>query len=221
MKAAIYARESSDDTNKAPPISKQIEIGKAWLEAQGHEVVLIFADDGYSGSDWKRPDWNRSVREAKRHGYNLLWVWNQDRIARDTEQFLFYYRNLKECFVRIFDNSINDYINMDDLGGRVKHTTLAQAAEIFRIVTSDKVKASYRAKKALQKGLPIKWGRPKKKIDLTQAMALRSQGMGFRTIAKELGCNYQKVRRALQNRVILKHQENKDISPLENDTGFL
>ena len=34
----------------------------------------------------------------------------------------------------------NDFIDMTTLGGRVKHTQLAAAAEIFRMVTSEKVK---------------------------------------------------------------------------------
>lgn len=34
----IYARESSDDTSKAPPISEQIESGKLWAVENGHRV---------------------------------------------------------------------------------------------------------------------------------------------------------------------------------------
>ena len=59
MKVALYARESSDDTRKAPPIEDQIETGKMWAKENNYDVVIVYADDGYSGGDWKRPNWNR------------------------------------------------------------------------------------------------------------------------------------------------------------------
>lgn len=195
MKVALYARESDDDTNKAPPIEKQIERGKQWVAEQGHELVIVYADDGYSGGDWKRPDWNKAVTDAKRHAYKLLWTWNQDRLARDTEQFLWFCRNLKEKGIQIWEDTANSFIDMDTLGGRVKHQTMAQAAEIFRLVTSDKVKRAYTLNKASGKS----WGRPQKIIDLDRAMQLRATGLGWRSIARELGCNFVTLRRRVRN----------------------
>jgi hypothetical protein len=43
--------------------------------------------------DWKRPRMNQLVNDAKRHLFKIVIVWSQDRIARDTEQFLWFYRN--------------------------------------------------------------------------------------------------------------------------------
>jgi hypothetical protein len=62
----------------------------------------------------------------------VQWTWNQDRLARDTEQFLWYYRQHDTAKARIFEGTSNDYIDMTTLGGRVKHTQLAAAAEIGR-----------------------------------------------------------------------------------------
>lgn len=203
MKVAIYARESSDDTNKAPPIEKQIEIGKQWAIDNSHEVVFIFKDDGYSGGDWSRPDWLRAIQEAKGKHYNILWTWNQDRIARDTEQFLHFYRNLKDNSIKVF--AMHEEINMDDVGGMAKHTSLAMASEIFRRVTSEKVKRTYESKKkeADKKGLKVNWGRKKKILDENKIIELRKLGQGYKKIAKEIGCSYQTIRRLLNT-----HQEN-------------
>jgi len=199
MKVSIYARESSDDKKKAPPITRQIERFKQWVQENGHELVHVFSDDGFSGGDWKRPAWNKSIREAKRHSYVVLWVWDQDRLARDTEQFLFYYRHMTAAHVRIFEASSNDYIDMETLGGRVKHQSIAQAAEIFRLVTSDKVKRVYQGK--LDKDGNFKdgerWGRKPKKWDTELARKLRAEGKGWRAIALEVGVSYQTVRREL------------------------
>ena len=202
MKVAIYARESSGDTKNAPPITTQIERGKQWASQNNYELIEIYVDDGYSGGDWKRPGWIQARKDARRHFYKVLWVWNQDRLARDTEQFLFFYRSLKEAKCLVYEDTSRDYIDMESLGNRVKHQSLAQAAEIFRLVTSEKVKAAY-----LRKKDSTHWGRPKISIDIEKARKLRSKGNGWRTIAKELGVSHNTVRRALQNNLILEHSK--------------
>lgn len=198
MKVALYARESSDDTEKAPPITEQLARGKAWAQEHDHIIIETYEDNGYSGGDWKRPRWNQSVNDAKRHHYQLLWVWNQDRLARDTEQFLWYYRQLKQAKVTIYEDTSNDFIDMETLGGRVKHQSLAQAAEIFRLVTGEKVKKAYE-RKMKQGG---SWGRKRLEWDVAAATKLREEGKGWREIGKAVGVNYQTVRRALLNRAI-------------------
>lgn len=222
MRGAIYARESSDDTRKAPPVTAQIEAGKRWLASHGITLAedQIYVDDGFSGGDWNRPDWTRSKRDARRHLFQMIWTWDQDRLARDTEQFLNYYRTMRDSHVRIFEHTANDWINMETLGGRVKHQSMAQAAEIFRLVTADKVKRKYQDKlaQAKKEGMAIAWGRAPTEFDLAEAVRLRSQGLGYRAIArallaagkvrpskpgKEPSLSYQTVKRALQNRAIV------------------
>src|SRR5262249_52259027 len=97
---------------------------------------------------------------------------------------------------RIFEHSGNDFIDMTTLGGRVKHTQLAAAAEIFRMVTSEKVKKAYERNK--KQGKP--WGRKKTPWDITKARELRAAGKGWREIAKEVGVSYQTVRRELRGK---------------------
>ena len=195
MKVCIYARESDSDTTKAPPINNQIDRGKQWVKDNGHELMIVHSDNGFSGGDWNRPAWNQCVKDAKRHMFQIIWIWNQDRLARDTEQFLWFYRNIKAANVNIWEATANDWIDMETLGGRVKHQALAQSAEIFRLVTSDKVKKAYQNKKA--KG--ERWGRKPLKLDKDKIIALRKEGKGYRTIAKEFGCSYQVIRKVLLN----------------------
>lgn len=206
MKVAIYARESTDDTKRAPPIEEQINRGKAWVEENNHELVFVFADNGYSGGNWKRPDWNKAVRHARGGHYNILWTWNQDRIARDTEQFLFFFRNLNERSIKIYSET-DGWVNMDDVGGTAKHVSLAMASEIFRKVTGEKVKRTYDRMKiaAEKKGQKVEWGRKKKKLDTKRIMELRNEGKGFKKIAKIIGeetgkkVSYQTIKRRIQN----------------------
>jgi site-specific DNA recombinase len=205
MKAAIYVRESSSDTQNSPPIEQQIERGKHWVQYMGHELVKIYIDNGYSGGNWNRPDWNQCIKDAKRHNFQILWVWNQDRIARDTEQFLNFYRQMKSAGCKIYEDTANEYIDMETMGGRVKYQSLAQAAEIYRLVTSDKVKQAYQRKKD-----KTKWGRPPIPLDMEKIAQMRTDGLGWRTIAHEFNCSHNTIRnaiKALKNRVISEQSE--------------
>lgn len=199
MKVALYARESTKDTNLAPPIENQIKKGKERAEKEKWDIFDVFGDNGYSGGDWKRPAWNKLMRLAKGHRFNIVWVWNQDRLARDTEQFLHFYRKMTECGIKVFSETEGN-IDMETLGGRVQHTQLAFSHEIFRRVTSDKVKKAYEHKKtkAQNLGQPVKWGRPRMPVDAQEIIRLYDSGLGYRKIAKEVGVSYSTVRRVLQ-----------------------
>lgn len=201
MKVAVYTRESDDDTTKAPPIEKQIERGNQWVSENNHELMIIYKDDGYSGGDWKRPAWNQSVNDAKRHLFQAIWVWNQDRLARDTEQFLWYCRNLKEAHVKIWEDTSNDWIDMETLGGRVKHQSLAQASEIFRLVTSEKVKKAYQRKQqeAQKQELQHFWGRKPINLPLEEIKGLKAQGLSLRAIAGRYSVSFLTIRNKLKN----------------------
>jgi len=67
------------------------------------------------------------------------------------------------------------------------------------LITSEKVKRAYESAKdkAQKENKPLCWGRKPLKIDEVRVTELRSQGLGYRTIAKEFGCSYQTIRRVL------------------------
>ncbi len=189
-RVAIYARESSDDTETSPPIEQQISRAKQWISEKSYIFVETYSDDGFSGGNWNRPEWNRLIREAKGGKFSLVVTWSLDRLARDTEQFLFFCRHLKNRNVKVF--SINDgEIDMDTLGGKIKNTTMAQAAEIFRLVISDKVKKVYEMKKrnAEKDGVKSNWGRPSIPYEISEiAIKIKSEHpeYGYNRIANLL-----------------------------------
>ena len=62
-------------------------------------------------------------------------------------------------------------------------TVLAAVAELERSLIAERVKAGLRNARAKGKTL----GRPKRVLDVKQIVSLRAQGLGWRTIAKQLG----------------------------------
>jgi len=195
----IYARESSADTNKAPSIDKQIQIGKDWIASQGSLCVEVFADKGYSGGNWNRPEWQRCVRQARANTFKVIWVFAQDRIARDTEQFLWFYRQVREKNIQIYDHTLRNYIDMETLGGRMMQTQLAASSEIFRLITSEKVKRAYEQNKRLNKP----WGRRREDINEEVLVRLHTNLTGWRSITKayneemKTNISYSTIRRVL------------------------
>lgn len=73
MKTAIYCRLSEEDRNKqsATEDSGSIQNQKTMLSQyameQGWDIYRIYSDDDYTGSDRRRPEFNRLLEDAEAH----------------------------------------------------------------------------------------------------------------------------------------------------------
>ena len=82
MKVAIYARVSTEGQEKRGTIGSQVELLRARMAADGHEIVAEFLDDGYSGSRLDRPGLD-ALRDAAEAGViETVWCLTPDRLAR-------------------------------------------------------------------------------------------------------------------------------------------
>ncbi len=84
MRAAIYARVSTERQERQQTIDSQLAALRAWAEAGGHELSdrHVFRDEGYSGSRLDRPGLD-ALRDAVRDGeVEVLGVLAPDRLAR-------------------------------------------------------------------------------------------------------------------------------------------
>jgi site-specific DNA recombinase len=84
MRAAIYARVSTDRQGRDQTIDSQIEALRRWAAGYGHELKdeHIYIDEGYSGARLDRPALDR-LRDAAREGeFEALGVYSPDRLAR-------------------------------------------------------------------------------------------------------------------------------------------
>jgi site-specific DNA recombinase len=84
LRAAIYARVSSDQQAKDQTIASQIEALRQRVAADSLslEQELTFIDDGYSGSTLVRPGLERLRDVAYAAGIDRLYVHSPDRLAR-------------------------------------------------------------------------------------------------------------------------------------------
>ncbi|MGM9548779.1 MAG: recombinase family protein [Faecousia sp.] len=115
MKVAIYCRLSEEDRNKQfeTDDSNSIQNQKAMLlqyaMEQGWEVYNIYSDDDYTGSDRRRPEFNRLLADAEARRFNIVLCKTQSRFTRELELVEKYIHGLFPIwgirFVSIVDNA--------------------------------------------------------------------------------------------------------------------
>ena len=82
MKVAIYARVSSEAREARGTIGSQLEVLRARVAAEGHELVAQFCDDGYSGARLNRPGLDALRDQAEAGAFEAVWCLSPDRLAR-------------------------------------------------------------------------------------------------------------------------------------------
>ena len=115
MKVAIYTRLSEEDRNKQfeTDDSNSIQNQKAMLlqytKEQGWEVYSIYSDDDYTGSDRKRPEFNRLLNDAEHRRFDIVLCKTQSRFTRELELVEKYIHGLFPIwgirFISIVDNA--------------------------------------------------------------------------------------------------------------------
>ena len=82
---AIYCRLSRDDelAGESNSIVNQKAILKKYAQEQGFCNIQFFVDDGYSGANFNRPDWNRMIELVKDDKIGVIIAKDMSRIGRN------------------------------------------------------------------------------------------------------------------------------------------
>src|SRR5215468_5357418 len=103
MRAAIYARVSSERQAQQDTIASQIQALRARVSEEGLTLdeELCFIDDGYSGSTLVRPALERLRDQAAAGAIDRLFVHSPDRLARKDAYQVLLLDELKRCGVEV------------------------------------------------------------------------------------------------------------------------
>jgi site-specific DNA recombinase len=84
MRAAIYARVSTERQEREQTIESPLVLLKAWVAEHGHTLMeeCSYSDEGDSGSRLDRPGLDRLRDEARDGACELIAVLSPDRLAR-------------------------------------------------------------------------------------------------------------------------------------------
>src|SRR5215218_3626714 len=150
MRAAIYARVSTERQERQQTIDSQIAALSAWAEEAGHELRAehAFRDEGYSGARLDRPGLD-ALRDAVRDSeVDIVAVLSPDRLARKYAYQALILEELRRagCEVTFLNHSISD--NPGDqlllqIQGAVAEYERALLGERFRRGKLQKAQAGY------------------------------------------------------------------------------
>lgn len=99
-KAVIYARYSSSG-QREESIEGQIRECRQYADHAGFRVVGEYADHALTGTNDKRPDFQRMIRDSAKGQFSAVIVWKYDRFARNRYDSAIYKAKLKKNGVRL------------------------------------------------------------------------------------------------------------------------
>ncbi len=82
---ALYCRLSRDDESQGDSnsIKNQKTILQKYADDNGFANTEFFVDDGYSGTNFDRPDWQRLIVQTEEGNISTIIVKDMSRLGRD------------------------------------------------------------------------------------------------------------------------------------------
>ena len=189
MKVALYARVSKSDESQNP--ENQLMRLRSYASERRYEVYREYVDMA-SGADANRPQLELMMADARGRRFTLVLCVKVDRLARSVSNL---YALLSEFDARgVKFECIDQSITTNTPTGKLLLSILGGVAEFERELIRDRTKAGLARAKAQGQRL----GRPRKRVNMARARELRSQGLGYRKIANEVGVSYVTVRDRLR-----------------------
>ena len=144
---ALYARLSKDDdlVGDSNSIVHQKEILAKYAKEHGFNNIEFYVDDGFSGTNFNRPDFQRMMADAEEGKISTVIVKDMSRFGRDYIMVGYYteiyFSNLNIRFIAINDN-VDSNIQMENDLTPFKNVF----NEWYARDTSKKIRAVFKAK---------------------------------------------------------------------------
>lgn len=164
MAIALYARKSIERENSIS-CETQLEYCKTMLKPdEKNEKILTFVDNGFSGGNVERDDFQKMMKMIERGNINKLVVYRLDRISRSLSDFVKILNTLKQYNVKFV--SSQESFDTSSPYGEMIVKILMVFAEFERQSIIERVTQAYahRSEKGLYMG-----GRKPYGFDLTEA----------------------------------------------------
>ena len=153
MKIALYVRLSNEDNGGRgkDSIQNQIELLMEFAEQVGQsEISETYIDNGHTGTDFERPEWERMLEDIKNHKVNCVIVKDLSRFARnyleagDYLEKIFPFLGVRFIAVNDQYDSKNELFPEKELITEFKNL----ANDYYSRDISKKIMSSFKAKKA-------------------------------------------------------------------------
>ena len=151
---AIYARKS---VFREDSISIETQIETCRYEAKG-EACIVYADNGYSGKNTDRPEYQKMIEDIKARKIHKVIVYKLDRISRsilDFSNMIFLFQKLNVSFI-----SATEHFDTASPMGRAMLNICIVFAQLERETIQQRVADAYvsRSQKGLYMGGKVPYG---------------------------------------------------------------
>lgn len=195
IRCALYVRTSTSDRQDT---AMQIRDLESYAKTRGWNVVKVFEDKGFTGTNSNRPALKALLCDARARKFDLILVWRLDRFGRSLREIVLMLQDLADYGVEFC--SLKDSLDLSTSQGKLMLHIVAAFAQYEAEIIKSRVRSGLENAKA--KGQKL--GRPKKRND-AEIKRLREEGLSIRQIAKQLGISPAAVQRALKKPVSKTH----------------
>ena len=130
ISVAIYLRVSTDEqAREGYSLPEQQRLCEEFAARHGWPVYQVYIDDGYSGTNDKRPAFQRLQREAQAGHFQGILAHKVDRVFRNAHGMLSTFRKWRQQ--EIFFASVQEQIDFTTPWGKLILGVLSLMAEIF------------------------------------------------------------------------------------------
>lgn len=228
-KVAIYSRKSRE-TDKGESINNQIQMCKNYfLNKDGDYEFEVFQDEGFSGGNTNRPQFQRMMMLAKNKKFDIIACYKIDRIARNIVDFMNTYDILEKHNVRLV--SITEGFDPSTPVGMMMMTIMAGFAEMERMNIAQRIKdnmlelaklgrwsggtppTGYRSVKITEGSKKRVYLEviPEKKYIIEKIFNLASEGYTLSSISKMLNIPSKTIQNIIRNPVYCKSDERSKL----------
>lgn len=135
MRAVLYTRYSSHNQRDVS-IDQQIHVCEAFAKDLDAEIVDIYSDRALTGTNDKRPRFQKMISDAEKRLFDVIIVYSLDRFSRDRYDSAVYKRKLKQLGVKVM--SATERIT-DDATGVLLESMLEGLAEYYSLELARKI----------------------------------------------------------------------------------
>ena len=147
----IYCRTSLAEQNTD---TQRLAL-KNYCQQMGYVITEEYLDSGFSGSDIKRPAFERLLKDMREGKFHCLMVWKIDRVGRSLQHLLSFLQELRNRTVDFI--SMTEMIDTTTPHGELIWSVLGAVAQYERSILITRTKAGMERAKAEGKHI----GRPK------------------------------------------------------------
>ena len=175
-KVALYARVSTEEQKENFSLAAQMELLRKHASDNKFAIFDEYVDDGYSGTSYERPQFQRMMADSKRDRFGLILVYRVDRFFRNNKDLLNTVDELQKCRVSI--RSITEPFDTSNYLGKFVLSLFGSIAELERntFMERSKLGKMRRAKEGYYSGSsPARFGyiynKETKKIEVNEKEA--------------------------------------------------